>query len=61
MARKCPSLTYRILVPDGEGGHRPIEELTPAEREAFSNRIVETLGKGFNDYFGLHPEVYEKI
>ena len=61
MARRNPPLTYRILVPDGEGGHSPIEELTPEEREEFSSWVAETLGKGFNAYFSLHPEVYEKI
>lgn len=56
MARKSEPLKYRIFV-----GDRPLEELTPDEREVFRDRVVQRMGEVFNDYFSLHPEVYAKF
>ena len=48
-------LKFQIFV-----GDRPIEELTPQEREEFACRTAERMGNAFNDYFSCHPEEYKK-
>ena len=58
---KQPPLTFRILVPDGQGGHRQLEELTQEERDAFSKSVVQRLGTHLNNYFGRNPDVYETV
>lgn len=50
---KSNILEYRIFV-----GERPIEELSNQEREEFSERVVERMGRALNDYFSCHPEEY---
>ena len=56
MARKSKPIGYRIFV-----GDRPLEDLTPEERDAFSDSVVERMGKAFNDYFSVNPDVYQKF
>lgn len=51
----------RGFVPDGNGGYRPLESLSPQEREEFSKKIVNRMGRVFEDYFSRHPEVYAKF
>jgi len=60
MAKKNNELTVRGFVPDGNGGYRPYEDLTEAEKDAFGKRIVEKMGRVINDYFSQHPEAYER-
>lgn len=49
-------ITYRIFV-----GNRPIEELSRAERKQFVEQCADQMGQKLNDYFGQHPEVYERM
>lgn len=42
-------------------GDRPIEELSPEDREAFQERTVQRMGDALNDYFSQHPEEYKKV
>lgn len=51
----------RGFVPDGNGGYRPIEALSPEEKQKLSENIAQRMGQVLNTYFGLHPEVYTKI
>ena len=51
----------RGFIPDGSGGHRQLEELSPEERKEFSHQLKERLGKAMEAYFSEHPEVYAKI
>ena len=41
MAKKNNELTVRGFVPDGNGGYRPYEDLTEAEKDAFGKRTRE--------------------
>lgn len=59
MARQ--TITYRIFVPDEEGGYRNWEELSQPEKDAFGDKVAERMGQSFNDWFSLHPEDYAKI
>lgn len=57
MAKRKPDiLPYRIFV-----GDRPWEDFSPEEKEEYSRKMVDRMGRVFNDYFGLHPEVYAKF
>ena len=42
-------------------GDRPIETLTPQEREAFRRRTVKRMGDSLNEHFSRHPEEYARI
>ena len=42
-------------------GDRPIETLTPQEREAFRRRTVKRMGDSLNAHFSRHPEEYARI
>lgn len=57
MAKRKPDiLPYRIFV-----GERPWEDFSPEEKAEYSRKMVDRMGRIFNDYFGLHPEVYAKF
>lgn len=49
-------INYRIFV-----GNRPIEELSGTERKQFAERCADQIGQALNDYFGQHPEEYERM
>ena len=55
-ARKQTPPVVRLWV-----GDRPIEELTPEEREDWERRAVERMGRALSDYFSSHIEEYKKI
>lgn len=59
--RKSEPLKCRFFFPNGSGGYTEWNDLTLEEQEEWRNKIVERIGKVFNDYFSLHPEVYAKI
>ena len=42
-------------------GDKPIETLTPQEREAFRRRTVKRMGDSLNAHFSRHPEEYARI
>ena len=42
-------------------GDRPIETLTPQEREAFCRRTVKRMGDSLNNHFSRHPEEYARV
>ena len=42
-------------------GDKPIETLTPQEREAFRRRAVKRMGDSLNSHFSRHPEEYARI
>lgn len=54
--RKQQILKYEIFV-----GERPLEELTPQEREDFVNRTVERMGNALNNYYSCHPQEWVKL
>lgn len=49
------------FVPDGKGGYRRLEELSPEEKAAFSKSVTERMGRVFEEYFSRHPEVYARL
>ena len=51
----------RGFVPDGNGGYRPLEVLSPEEKQELSEHITQRMGQVLNTYFGLHPEIYKEI
>lgn len=51
----------RGFVPDENGEYRPVESLSPEEREKFVQSLVNRMGAVFEDYFSQHPEVYAKF
>lgn len=51
MAKKQEILDFEIFV-----GDRPLNDLTPQEREDFSNRVVERMGNTLNNYYSHHPQ-----
>ena len=61
MAGRNQKIVCRGFVPDGNGGYRPLEELSPEEKAKFSRSVTDRMGRVFEDYFGRHPEVYAKF
>lgn len=51
----------RGFIPDGNGGYRPVESLSPDEKREFAQKLADRMGAALNDYFSQHPEVYEKF
>ena len=51
----------RGFVPDGNGGYKPVESLSPEEKAACSRWLVERLGRAEEEYFSLHPDIYAKF
>ena len=51
-------ITCRGFVPDGRGGYRRVEEMTPEERADFGQRLVQRMGQALNDHYSSHPEDY---
>lgn len=51
MAKKQEILDFEIFV-----GDRPLDDLTPQEREDFANRVVERMGNALNNYYSCHPQ-----
>lgn len=57
MAKKKPDiLPYEIFV-----GDRPWEDFTQEEKAEYGKKVVERMGRVFNEYFSQHPEVYAKF
>lgn len=65
MAKRPKKIKIKIkcrgYIPDGKGGWRSIEELTPQERKAYSAKLIETMGRALNEHFSEHPEEYARI
>lgn len=49
------------FVPDGNGGYRSVESMSPEERKEFGQLLTQRMGAALNDYFSAHPEEYAKI
>ena len=45
----------------GNGGYRPYEGLSDAEKKAFGRKAVERMGKAFTDHCTIHPEAIPRI
>lgn len=60
MARSA-DITVIGFVPDGAGGYRPVESMTPEERRDFGTRLAQRIGKALNDYYSVHPAEYARI
>ena len=58
MPRKDKPITVRLFVPDGSGGYRNHDDLTPDEQRDFGRRLVGRMGEALNDYFSAYPEAY---
>lgn len=58
---KGQKIVCRGFVPDGNGGYRPVEALSPEEKQQFAKKLTDQMGQVLNTYFGLHPEVYKEV
>jgi hypothetical protein len=58
---KSNDITVIGFVPDGAGGYRPLEDMTPEERRDFGTRLAQRMGKALNDYYSVHPAEYARI
>jgi len=58
---KSNDITVIGFVPDGDGGYRSVESMTPEERRDFGTRLAQRIGKALNDYYSVHPAEYARI
>lgn len=60
MSRKSAPIKCRLLVPQEDGSYKDFYDLTPEEKDAFSAKCCERMGKMLNEYYNAHPDRYRK-
>lgn len=60
MPRQSKPITVRLFIPDGNGGYRNHDDMTPDQQRDFGRRLVNRMGEALNDYFSAYPAIYER-
>ena len=60
MAKRA-KIVCRGFLPDGAGGYRRVEDLTPAERAELGRALADCIGRAINDHFSQHPDEYRRL